>query len=198
MMALKKSLLSIFATILLAPLGFANPALMQATTKNVPEAKEPASTFPEGSLIKSGKSSSVWLIQGGQRHGIPDEKTLESKWTRSQVRLVKQSEIDAIPEGSPVPSVLAKGKQGSVPAAAAGSVPTAKAGTPPAVKDGSLIKSGSSSTVYLVEGGQRHGIPDEKTLESKGSRSQVQSLPENVVNGIPLGSPVPSVVVKKH
>jgi hypothetical protein len=145
------------------PLGAPVPSVAQAPT------------VKEGSLIRAEKDPKVYLVQGNERHWIPDEATLRSKGSLSQVVSVPKSVADAIPLGAPVPSVAQA----------------------PTVKEGSLIRAEKDPKVYLVQGNERHWIPDEATLRSKGSLSQVVSVPKSVADAIPLGAPVPSVV-KKH
>jgi hypothetical protein len=63
----------------------------------------------------------------------------------------------------------------------------------PAAPEGSLIKSPQQPEVYFIQCGQRHHIPDPKTLQAKWSWSQVRTVPQTVVNSMPLGTPVPKV-----
>lgn len=64
---------------------------------------------------------------------------------------------------------------------------------PQAITDGSLIKSEHSPDVFVVDRGKRHLIPDRITMESKWPNAQVQTVPQHVVDSIPLGEPVPSI-----
>jgi hypothetical protein len=162
----QRTLALIVAVVLLAALCSA----AQTKTKNVP-------TVKEGALIKSEHSRSVYVVQGGERHLIPDPETLRSKWSDTKVLTLPDKEVDAIPLGSPIPSVR----------------PSAEVKP----KEGALIKSEHSRSVYVVQGGERHLIPDGYTLRSKWSNTKVLTLPDKEVDAIPLGSPIPSVV-KKH
>jgi hypothetical protein len=85
-------------------------------------------------------------------------------------------DVDAIPLGSPIPSV----------------------GSPAEVKpkEGALIRPEGSSKVYVVQGGERHWVPDPQTLRAKWPGAKVLNLPGKDVDAIPLGSPIPSVVEK--
>lgn len=60
------------------------------------------------------------------------------------------------------------------------------------VPDGSLIKSPTNPDVYFVQGRARHHIPNPCTLQKRWSWAQVKTIPQNVVNSIPLGAPVPN------
>jgi hypothetical protein len=60
---------------------------------------------PEGSLIKTAQNPSVYFIQCGQRHWIPDAKTLQSRWSWNQVRIVSDAVVNSIPIGTPIPKV---------------------------------------------------------------------------------------------
>ena len=70
-------------------------------------------------------------------------------------------------------------------------VPTPPPPTPAPVGEGSLIKSAEHPEVYFVQGKMRHHIPDPCTLLKRWSWSQVKTVPQNVVDSIPLGTPVP-------
>ncbi|AGY57335.1 S-layer homology domain-containing protein [Gloeobacter kilaueensis] len=64
--------------------------------------------------------------------------------------------------------------------------------TRPDFLEGKLVR-GSSSTIYKVENGRRRAIPNPQTLQALGySFDQVVKLPDNQLNTIPLGQPVPS------
>ncbi len=64
-------------------------------------------------------------------------------------------------------------------------------GPPP---DGSLITGSEPGTVYLVENGQRHGIPDARTFELLGYLwSAIIRLPDDQLNAIPEGDPLPAL-----
>jgi len=162
----QKTLALIVTVVLLAPLCFA----AQATTKNVP-------TIKEGALIKAEHTLGVYVVQGGERHLIPDGYTLRAKWSNTKVLTLPEKEVDAIPLGSPIPS--------------------ARHSAEVKPQEGALIKSEHSQGVYVVQGGERHLIPDGETLRAKWSNAKVLTLPDKEVDAIPLGSPIPSVV-KKH
>jgi hypothetical protein len=61
----------------------------------------------------------------------------------------------------------------------------------PFVQEGALIRALQTPEVYFVQGGKRHYIPDPATLESRWSWGQVQNLPPDAVNAVPLGDAVP-------
>lgn len=69
--------------------------------------------------------------------------------------------------------------------------PPAPPPPPSPIADGSLIKSAAHPEVYFVQGKMRHHIPDPCTLQKRWSWSQVKTLPQNVVDSIPLGPAVP-------
>lgn len=64
-----------------------------------------ASPSLEGALIQSPQKPAVYFVQGGKLHYVPDPPTLESRWSWSQVRVVSQEDVDAIPVGDPIPSI---------------------------------------------------------------------------------------------
>lgn len=60
--------------------------------------------------------------------------------------------------------------------------------------EGDLIRAVNDPAVYVVQGGKRRWIPDPETLTSQWSWDQVQVLSADVVNSIPLGDPIPTVL----
>ncbi len=60
--------------------------------------------------------------------------------------------------------------------------------------EGDLIRPVNDHPVYVVQGGKRRWIPDPETLTSQWSWDQVQVLPADVVNSVPLGDPIRSVL----
>ncbi|MFT3970516.1 MAG: hypothetical protein QM695_09605 [Micropruina sp.] len=63
------------------------------------------------------------------------------------------------------------------------------------ISDGQLVKMLTRPEVYVVQGGQRHWIPDPPTLFASGyDWSAVETISSSVMGTIPLGDPIPSVV----
>lgn len=78
-------------------------------------------------------------------------------------------------------------------AAAAQQAPQATQQQAVAVTEGELIKSANGPNVYVVQGGQLHLIPDPATLQSQWSWSEVQTVPQSTLDGIPMGSAISAV-----
>jgi hypothetical protein len=129
---------------------------------------------PDGSVVKYPARPEVYLVQSGQRHWIPDGATLQSRWSWNQVQTLTQQAVDSIPVGDPIPSVLSGQKW----------------------PDGALLMSPPSPAVYVMQTGQRRLIPDPSTFNANNNYSwdAIESVPPDVLNAIPLGAPVPSVI----
>jgi phospholipase C len=170
----------------------------------------------EGSLVKSPANVNVYLVQGGQRHCVTDFATLQSRWSSAPVQTVHQETMDAVPLGEPVPTLMRSlatpdaylvqgGQRHLIPDSAtlqcmwsAAHMLTVPQETVDAIslgdpvpKEGSLIKSQAKPEVYLVQGGRRHWIPDPATLQSRWSPQPVLIAPQEMVDVVPLGEPVP-------
>lgn len=63
----------------------------------------------DGELIRTTNSPSVYVVQGGQRHLIPDTATLAAKWGGVLVYTISQSAMDAIPVGDSIQPVFCSG-----------------------------------------------------------------------------------------
>ncbi len=118
----------------------------------------------EGALIRALQAPEVYFVQGGKRHYIPDPATLDSRWSWGQVQNLPPDAVNAVPLGDEVP------------------------------REGTLIRGSQTPEVYVVQGGKRHYIPNPATLESKWSWDQVRDLPQDAVDSVPPGEPIPSVV----
>jgi hypothetical protein len=136
-------------------------------------------TIPEGSALPPrgngtalirASGGEVYVMESCQRRWIPDPATLETilpgGW--NDVRSFPDNDINDIPEGTPIPSILA---------------------------EGAVLMSTTGGKVYVIKGGQRHWIPDPQTLEQNfGGWSAVRVISDDKLNAIPEGSPEPSVV----
>jgi hypothetical protein len=59
------------------------------------------------------------------------------------------------------------------------------------VEEGALIKSQEKNEVYKVEGAQRRHVPNPDKLGQLGGWNQVKILPQQTIDAIPLGQPIP-------
>jgi hypothetical protein len=127
--------------------------------------------YAEGDLVKGQSTPAIYLIEGGTRRWIPDPATLESRWSWSQVQTLPDAEVDAIPMGTPIPSVIQPGPY----------------------PEGTLLVA-SAPEVYVIMGGERRWIPDPVTFEANGySWADIQRISDPEMNAIPLGSPLTPV-----
>ena len=76
-------------------------------TKVAPASKAPA--YPDGTLLMSDESKSVYVMEKGKKVLIPDPATFNAKKYRwDQVKKVEIPVLKSIPEGKPLPSVAKK------------------------------------------------------------------------------------------
>lgn len=145
----------------------------------------PGFSYPEGSLLKANdlpagtfNADAVFIIQGGQRHWIPDQTTLFALgFTWAQVEGVPSAQLLRIPLGATIPSAVAKASASSN-----------------AYPDGAILRANDgSSNTYIIQNGQRRLIPDDATIYDLGySDASIELVPASALNVIPLGAPVPS------
>ena len=109
-------------------------------------------------------------MENCQRRWIPDPTTLETilpgGW--GDVQTFPDNDVNDIPEGAPILSILA---------------------------DGAVLLGASGGKVYVMRGGQRHWIPDPQTLDQNfGGWPAVGIIRDDKLQAIPEGSQEPSVV----
>jgi hypothetical protein len=111
--------------------------------------------YPDGSLVKSGQSSTVYLIQNQQLRPILSAEIFESlKYSWSKIRILPQTEIAS----------LAMGDSARHP-------------------DGALLKSQDSPTVYVIKSGQKIPIASAAAFVGAGYKwSDVIALNSNDLN----------------
>ena len=67
-------------------------------------------------------------------------------------------------------------------------------GEPPeSLKNGQVVRPAGRKQVYLIDGGRKRPIPDAPTFRSKWNWSDVISVPQKQLNGLPDGKPFASV-----
>jgi surface antigen len=137
-------------------------------------------SWPEGALLRAQGDNRVYVIESGRRRWIPDEATMRARgYSFGAVQEISRSALDAIPEGSPLPRVQAPPP------------PPSRQG--PSYAQGSLLRAQGDTKVYVIEGGQRHWVPDERTFQARGySFASVREVPRQELMAIPEGSPIPT------
>jgi hypothetical protein len=125
----------------------------------------------EGDKVKAQSRPEIWVIQGGERHWIPDAATLQSRFGGWQnITILSDAEVDQIVVGTIVQSVIRSG-----------------------VNDGDLVATPGTPGIYLVEGGRRRAVPDPVTFVNLGyDWNLVQQMPLSELHAIPLGASLPA------
>jgi hypothetical protein len=124
-----------------------------------------------GQLLRANNAPEIWLIENDQKRWIPDASTLTSNWSWEQVRVVGANIVDPIPRGPDVQSVINQ-----------------------VFADGTLLRVNEQDAIYVMQGGQRHWIPDVATFQARGYNwDAVRTISDPEMNAIPLGAPIPKV-----
>ncbi len=130
----------------------------------IPIVPQPQPTsFADGSLLK-GSGPQIYMMENHQLRLIPDMQTFNYMGLNANaVQTVTSAVLSSIPTGPPFPSRA----------------------------DGTLLK-GSGPAIYVMQGGDRHWIPDPATFNALGySWGNVQTVADADLNAIPLGTQVP-------
>ncbi len=126
-------------------------------------------TYPDGSLIKSGQSPAVYLIEDRQLHSILSAAIFESlKYSWSKIKTLPQSELSIFAVGEPVKH-----------------------------PSGTLIKAEDSPLVYVVKNSQKVLVPTASDFETAGYKwSDIITLGVGEFNalypGVVAGATTPS------
>lgn len=117
--------------------------------------------FPQGALVKSTKSSTVWYVEASVKHAITDMAFIKLYFYGRPIRTVAQSKIDGY-----------------------------KTGETYQLHDGELVRAKTVPAVYVVEGGKLRPIPSAEVFETLGWKWQnVVSLPDRVINSYTVSDP---------
>ena len=122
-------------------------------------------TFPDGTLIKAS-GPEVDRMQGGLRRWIPDPTTFSCMGLSwGMVQTITDSAWQQIPVGRAYPS-----------------------------RTNRTLLQGSGPAVYVMNGCQRHWIPDPATFDADGYKwSDIQHIANADLWAIPLGAQIPPV-----
>ena len=113
----------------------------------------------DGRLLK-GSSTTVYVMRGGLKRAIANPATLEAGYRWGNLNVMADSALGGIPEGDAVLNVLA---------------------------DGNLLK-GSSTTVYVMEGGLRRAISLTAFLGCGYGFDAVRAVSDGILGTIPVGA----------
>ena len=115
--------------------------------------------IPEGRVVKKDGADSVYIIQGGKRHYIPNPDVyfaLLVNWDK--IYVMKAEELDAIPEGEPLSL------------------------------DACLIKGDQSDPVYLYSNGVKCYIVSSDDFNKVGFNwDKIKTMKQSEVDSIPTG-----------
>jgi len=98
-----------------------------------------ASSYPTGELIQDAKTNGVYFVQTGVKYPILAKEIITANYPGKKILSGHSQELDKYPKGEPIQ-----------------------------FKDGSLIKSKDGQIVYLIAGGKKMPIEDEKAFISRG------------------------------
>jgi len=130
--------------------------------------------YLDGTLIK-GSSEKIYVVLNDYRYHLPDPATFEAlQYNWDRLLWISDDEVNAIPEGTPFPSV-------------------APLSGPLRFANGTLFR-GSTGNVYVLLNNHRHWIPDEATFEAMGFEwSKIRKSSDAVLGTFPERAPFPSV-----
>lgn len=168
--------------------------------------------YEDGSLIK-GTAETTYLMMGGTKKLIPDEKTFKNLgFDKSKIITISDEELNIIPDGEKIPEIkydngtLIK-KEGLLSLVSshfatmrgnANYNPKADLNNDGGIDITDLAIAGMQSTselptYYLMSYGLKRQIPDEETLKSLNlDKSKVVELSNDEFGKIPLGEPMPT------
>lgn len=138
--------------------GFLDDELIDATEKDVSDLAllDPitdTTAFPQGALLKTTKSSTVWYVENSVKHALADEVFIKLYFPGRPIKTVAVKTIESYALGNPY-----------------------------ALHDGELVRSKSESAVYAIEDQQLRPIPSAEVFETMGYKWQnVVTLPDRVV-----------------
>lgn len=95
--------------------------------------------YPLGRLLQDKTTGGVWFAQAGRKHAVIDRAILVSNFPGGQISPATPAALDAIAPGDPVRFV-----------------------------EGTLVKTKTEATVYLISGGKKRPFPAEKEFLAFG------------------------------
>ncbi|MFZ6015187.1 MAG: hypothetical protein ACOYUZ_02410 [Patescibacteria group bacterium] len=125
------------------------------------EAINEETVFPQGALVKSDKSSTVWYVENGKKYALLDEVFLKLYFTRRPIKTLPQEEIDGYKDSGFY-----------------------------SLHNGELVK-GDDPTVFVVEDSVLRPIASGEVFESLGWKWQnIVNVPDRVLLTYQTGDPV--------
>lgn len=142
----------------LAKFGFLEDEIIQAKEKDLSDLAllDPITektSFPQGALLKTAKSSTVWYVENSVKHALADEVFIKLYFPGRPIKTVAVKTMDSY-----------------------------KLGDPYALHDGELIRSKSEPSVYAVENKVLRPIPSAEIFETMGYKwKNVVTVPDRVI-----------------
>ena len=118
----------------------------------------------DGAILQGMPSNRIYLISGGHKHYIQTPATVKALNVANQIKTVPDADLEAMPAGITLPDLTSR-----------------------------LIQKASTGEVFFLEGGKRRYVPDAETLKALNVGSQPRGLPDDIIDAIPVGSPVEHV-----
>jgi hypothetical protein len=133
-----------------------------AALNSIPQGPNVGPLLPPDGTCVQASDPNVWVIQGGQRHAIVGDGELHALCGNPPaITHLSDADLSAIPQGPNVGPLL-----------------------PP---DGTCVQA-SDPNVWVIQGGQRHGIVGVAKLESLcGSPPQISRISDADLSAIPQG-----------
>lgn len=129
-----------------------------------------ATSFPQGILMRTAASSTVWYVEDGTRHALNDPVLLKLYFRGRKPKTVTQKTIAGLALGASY-----------------------------RLHDGELIKMKGAAAVYVVENGVLRPIPSAEIFESVGWKwKNIVTVTEPLFNAHSLGEPFASVSPVKN
>lgn len=119
-------------------------------------------SFPQGALLRTAKSSTVWYVENSVKHAIPDMVFIKLYFPGRPIKSVAAKTLDAFTLGDPY-----------------------------ALLDGELVRAKSTPDVYVMEDSKLRPIPSAEIFELMGYKWQnVVTLPDRIVTTYELSLPL--------
>jgi hypothetical protein len=120
-----------------------------------------ATSYPQGILMKTKTQPGVWYVEDGIRHPLVSALFLPLYFQRYRIHTMTQKTLDSYTLGDPYK-----------------------------LHDGELVRTASSSAVYVVENSILRPIPSNDIFETVGWKQQnVITVPPNVIAIHQIGKP---------
>lgn len=119
-------------------------------------------SFPQGALVKTTKSSTVWYVENSVKHALPDMVFVKLYFPSRPIKTIAVATLEKYKEGDAY-----------------------------TLHDGELVRGKSSSAVYAVEAGKIRPIPSAETFEIMGYKWQnVVTVPDRILAKYDVSNPL--------